>query len=259
LRLARRISCPAVVALGESSFEFVERIQGRSRVAELVRGFDGILSVSQENSDIVVSRYGVDPSRVEIAPNAVDTDLFKPHHRAAMRKKHDLPEDAVILSFTGHFIERKGALRVVEAMNRVDGLYGVFLGEGGQQPEGPRVLHAGRVAHAEVPEWLSASDIFVLPTLSEGSPNAIVEAMACGLPIVSSDIASVRETVDESSAILVDPMNVDAITAALEGLSRDVSLRRRLGESALERGRRTSLAIRARRIRNWLETIARSK
>jgi glycosyltransferase involved in cell wall biosynthesis len=215
--------------------------------------------VSQENAEIVVSRYGVDPSRIEIVSNAVDTELFRPHDRTAMRHKHGLPEDAVILSFAGHFIERKGVYRVVEAMNRVEGLYGIFLGEGVQRPEGPRVLHAGQAAHADVPEWLSASDFFVLPTLAEGSPNAIIEAMACGLPIVSSDIASVRETVDESSAILVDPMDVGAIAAVLEQLMRDVSLRRRLGEGALERGRRTNLAIRARRIRDWLESIVGSK
>jgi teichuronic acid biosynthesis glycosyltransferase TuaC len=259
LRLARRIRCPAVVALGESGFEFAEKMQGRAHVVETLRGFDGILSVSQENAEIVIARYGVDPSRIEIVPNAVDTELFQPHHRTAMRQKLGLPEDAIILSFAGHFIERKGALRVVEAMNRVEGLYGIFLGEGPQQPAGPRVLHAGRVAHSDVPDWLSASDIFVLPTLAEGSPNAVIEAMACGLPIVSSDIASVRETVDKSAAILVDPMDVDAIAAALEELMRDESLRLRLGERALECGRQMNLATRARRIRDWLEVLVRSQ
>jgi glycosyltransferase involved in cell wall biosynthesis len=258
-RLARRIRRPAVVALGESGFEFAEKMQGRAHVTETLRGFDGILSVSQENAEIVTGRYGVDPSRIEVVPNAVDTELFQPHHRTAMRQKLGLPEDVIILSFAGHFIERKGVLRVVEAMNRVEGVYGIFLGEGPQQPEGPRVLHAGRVAHSDVPEWLSASDIFVLPTLAEGSPNAVIEAMACGLPIVSSDIASVRETVDKSAAILVDPMDVDAIAAALEELMRDEALRLRLGERALECGRHTNLAARARRIRDWLEALVRSQ
>jgi glycosyltransferase involved in cell wall biosynthesis len=243
----------------DSGFEFVESMQGRSRVSETVRAFDGILSVSEENAQAVIDRYGADRARIEIIPNAVDTERFRPRDRAEMRSKLGLPRDAFIVSFTGHFIDRKGPLRVLEAIRRVPGAQGVFLGEGPQEPRGSRVLHAGRVGHTEVPEWLGASDVFVLPTLAEGSPNAVIEAMACGLPIVSSDIESLRETTDESAAILVDPMDIDAIAQAIESLARDEVARRRLAEGALRLGRRTTLADRALRIRAWLASIVESK
>ena len=209
----------------------------------------------RKNADIVRDRYGADPARIEVVPNAVDTDRFRPVDRLEARRRLGLPEDATILSFTGYFIERKGALRVLEAMNRVEGLYGVFLGDGPEIPVGDRVLHAGRVNHEDVAVWLSASDFFVLPTLAEGSPNAVIEAMACGLPVVSSDIASLRETVDEECALLVEPTDIDALANALARLTRDESLRIRMGQAALLRGHRTSLDLRARRIRDWLRSI----
>jgi glycosyltransferase involved in cell wall biosynthesis len=250
--LAEAFGCPSVVALGESSFDSVESTLGRDRIAAMLRRFDGILSVSQENARIVVDRYGADESKIKVVPNAVDTDRFRPHDRLESRRRLGLPEDAMILSFTGFFIDRKGPLRVVEAMQRVPGLHGVFLGDGPQMPTGERVLHAGRVEHGEVAHWLSASDFFVLPTRSEGSPNAVLEAMACGLPIVSSDIPSLRETVDDEAAILVDPEDVSALAEALTKLSQDPHLRRFMGAASLDIGRRSNLDVRAAWIREWL-------
>jgi len=255
--LAKRLGCPSVVALGEAEFEQAESMRGRDHLGETLQSFDGILSVSEENAEIVTGRYGADRSLINVIPNAVDTDRFRPHDRLEARHRLGLPEDATIVAFSGHFIERKGPLRVVEAMRRVEGLHGIFLGDGPQRPSGDRVLHAGRVPHAEVALWLSASDFFVLPTLAEGSPNAVIEAMACGLPVVSSDIASLRETVDADSALLVDPKDVDAIAAALARLTCDATLRSAMSSAALERGRRTSLDARAKRIREWLRGIAR--
>jgi glycosyltransferase involved in cell wall biosynthesis len=254
--VAKRLGCPSVVALGESSFEHAERMRGRDHVSEILQSFDGILSVSQENADIASERYHADRSLINVVPNAVDTERFRPHDRREARQTLGLPENATILSFTGHFIERKGPLRVAEAMQQVEGLYGVFLGEGPQKPSGDRVLHAGRVPHDQVALWLSASDFFALPTLAEGSPNAVIEAMACGLPVVSSDIPALRETVSADSALLVDPRDIGSIAGAFAKLTRDTTLRDTMSTAALERGRRTSLAARAQHIRAWLRDIA---
>src|SRR5690606_16475453 len=106
-----------------------------------------------------------------------------PMDKQQCRRKLKLPESAFIVVFVGHFVDRKGPLRVLEAINKVGGdVKGLFLGRGIQKPIGSAVLHAAPVPNEELPYWLNAADVMMLPTLAEGSCNAINEAMACRLP-----------------------------------------------------------------------------
>lgn len=217
LMAARHFGIPAVVALGESSLAKHEHIYTKRHMRRTIDEFSGIISVSRVNQRYCLDELGVPENRILVLPNAVDRDIYYPRDKLLMREKYDLPRDARIIAFTGHFIERKGPLRVLAALERLpDDVYGVFLGSGPQKPQGDKVLFADSVPPHRVPELLSASDVFVLPTLNEGSCNAIAEAMACGLPVVSSDIEAVREQVDEDSGILVDPNSIDDIVAGVE-------------------------------------------
>ena len=105
-----------------------------------------------------------------------------------------------------------------------------------------------RVTHEEMPALLSACDVFVLPTLIEGSCNALVEAMACGLPIVSSTGEFNDDVLDESMSIRIDPLDVAAIRAAIVRLRDDPALRARMAAEALRRSRLFDVDDRARRM-----------
>ena len=117
------------------------------------------------------------------------------------------------------------------------------------------MLFSGRQQHEQVPAWLRAADLFVMPTLAEGSPNAVLEAMACGLPVVSSDIPALREAVPPEAGRLVDPLDVRALGAAIGALVDDVELRTRMGRAARARAESFSLANRADRILHWLRDL----
>ena len=256
LRVARERDIPAVVALGESSLAYYDTHLGRARVAETLAGFDGILCVSQEIRDWCVSELGARDERIRVVPNAVDTHRFRPLDRAEARRALGLPTDRPIAVFAGHWNDRKGPLRVAEAIRAIPEAGVVFLGEGAERPSGSQVLFAGPVPHERVPQWLSAGDVFVLPTRAEGSSNAIVEAMACGLPIVSSDIPALREAVDDEIAILVAPDDVAALSAALAVMLRDPDRRAAASRAALARATRVTLADRAARIGEWLRELS---
>lgn len=219
LDAARNFGVPSVVAIGESDPAKHESVYTRSRVRDTIHSFSGILCVSEVNRRYCAEVLGVPEARISVVPNAVDTSLFFPRDKMKMREKYGLPRQGSIVAFTGHFIERKGPLRVLEALERLpEGVRGLFLGSGPLRPSGDRVLFAGSVPHDQVAELLSASDVFALPTLHEGSCNALAEAAACGIPIVSSDIEAVREQLGTGNATLVDPRSIDDLANAISEL-----------------------------------------
>jgi teichuronic acid biosynthesis glycosyltransferase TuaC len=255
LRVGARLGVPVVGALGEADFGEWELMVGKAKAAETARSLDGILAVSRSNADYCISQYGVDPDRVVVVPNAIDPERFHPIDRATARARLGLPADKPIVAFLGNFIERKGPLRVLEAISALPEVGAIFLGAGPQAPSGEQVLFADRVPNEDVAAWLSAANVLVMPTTAEGSPNSILEAMACGLPIVSGDIPALRETASPDAALLVDPMDVEAIREATRTVLADEALAARMSAAALAIASRQTLATRAARIRDWIREV----
>ena len=143
----------------------------------------------------------------------------------------------------------------MEAIRERPEIAAFFLGSGDLTPTGPQVLYAGLMPHAQIPEWLSAADVFVQPVFIEASSNSMKEAMACGLPIVSSDIVTNREFLDESMATLVDPSDIRQIRDAIADLIDDPGKRDSMGRSALEASDQFRSVDRARKMLRWFDQI----
>lgn len=260
LRVAQHFGIPSVVALGESSMERHERMFGVRAIQDELCKFDHIITVSNVLRDYCVRRMGVESSKVTVVPNAVNTQLFHPRERDFARKKLGLPVDAFIVTYVGHFDERKGFARVMAALKRHPDVRAIFIGNGPEFPTGEQVLFAGPVKHHRVPEWLAAGDIFVLPTLAEGDPNAVKEALATGLPVIVSDIPALREQYHEGFAIFVDPNDIGQIAAAIGQLKSNSKLRDQMAVEAAKFGRANSLSKRAEKILRLLgECVAGRK
>ena len=213
---------PAFVDMGESNLSQQLPDKSKSLLKDVFESLNGIICVSNRLHDEIV-QLGANPNKILVLPNEADRSQFKPLNRNDCRQKLGLPESAFIVAFTGHFIERKGPLRVLKAIQTVasDNVYGVFFGQGPQKPAGPKVLHAGPILNEELPVWLNAADVFVLPTTAEGSCNAICEAVSCGLPIISSDIPDIREQLTDEKALFVDPFDINAIAEAINIIQSD--------------------------------------
>jgi len=260
LEAAQQLGVPCMIALGESAFASEEKRFHSARYKKILRRANGLVAVSQTIERFCVEKAGVNPERITTIPNAADTKLFFPRDRSGMRRKLGWPEDRFIVAFVGHFIERKGHLRLLAALKRCPNTLGVFVGNGADDyPTGDCILHAGPVPHHELPQWLAAADIFVLPTLAEGSCNAVTEALATGLPLVLSDIPSMREQVTDQAALFVDPLDPDRIRAAILQLQQSEDLRKRMSQAAVELANQTTLEGRARRILDWIDTIVRKE
>ena len=255
-RVAEHLGIPAVVALGESSFGRYSPTYSDQETGRLLSRFDGIIANSRQIEEYCVRHFDVAPGRITVFPNGVNEQSFYPRDRAWARARCNLPNDRPIVIFVGQLIERKGPLRVLEAVRSMPEVGVVYLGQGPQLPSGPQLLHQGPVPHEDVPVWLSAADLFVLPTLDEGCSNAILEALSCGLPVVSSDLPFNHAILDDRSAIMVDPLDVRAIEAAVTSLVCDPERRAAMGEAALERSRCFRLADRAQGILRLLSAVA---
>lgn len=250
--LAKRLNVPCIVAWGESRYKHYEHFLGVSLIREYVSKFDGIITVNSEIRDRLVNRYGALKNRVALFPNGVDINRFKPLDKFECRKKLGLPHDRFIVIYVGAFNEEKGINKVLKNLKKPKNISAIFLGGGPIKPKGEQVLFSGIVENAKVPLFMGASDIFVLPTIMEGSSNAILEAMACGLPVISSDRPFNYDILDESVSILVDPMDVEALGKAISTLIDDPERRARMSTAARQRALKFSLTERARRILDWL-------
>lgn len=194
---------PVFLTIGESDLSVYDANYGERWISRLEE-FSGVFTVSETLRNEILKRNTTISSKLFVTPNGVDADFFSPFDRNKARQMLGIDQDVRLATFVGHFIERKGPLRVLKAIERI-GFRGCFLGTGKQKPTGPSVLYSGKVNRESLRLWLAASDCFVLPSLAEGRSNAILEALAMGIPCVVSDLQFNREFLSHDEAVLIDP------------------------------------------------------
>ncbi|BAQ64485.1 glycosyl transferase group 1 [Geminocystis sp. NIES-3709] len=148
-------------------------------------------------------------------PNRADPIKFFPIDLKEARRKKKIDISDFVLIFVGQFIPRKGYKQVLEAIKLIPNIKIIFIGKGTPPQISEQIIFAGSVSHEELPQWLACANIFVLPTTGEGCSNAISEAMAMGLPIISSNLPEISCQVFPDSSILVDPMSIDEIVKGI--------------------------------------------
>lgn len=249
---------PLFVASGEGNFDDLEHLYTSPKYRAFSKNVAGVICVSSSCKDYSV-RFGMTTEdKCIVIPNAIDHRLFYLKDKYKLRKQYGFPEDKFIVAFTGSFIHRKGSDRLSDAISLLndDDICSIFIGAGqGSEnllPKCPGVLYCGRKAHEEIVDYFNMADVFVLPTLNEGCCNAIIEAMACGLPVVSSDRPFNYDLLNEENSILINPLDVKEISSAIKLLKDDVVLRNKLSQGALNTARRQEINLRARAIIDFI-------
>ena len=196
-----------------------------------------------------------DPAKLIEMPNGVDSELFSPgEDETGLRRRLGIPEEAVVAAFVAtldraHHFKRLDV--AIDALALGDPGVHLVVAGGGELLEGfrdraaaaglaDRVHFLGAVPHAELPAVLRAADLFLLTTEPpESFGIVLIEAMACGLPVIATDYPGVRAVVDEGETGLLVPRGDPAAVAAAVGELADAPARRRqMGE----RGRAKALA-----------------
>lgn len=251
---AKRNNIPLFVATGESNIKNL--FSCNPSLKDFYDYVKGVICVSTKNKEESISLGLTTEDRCGIFPNAIDNSLFKKLDKSTVRKQLALPVDAFIVVSVGSFKESKGPLRLAEALNRIQDkpTYSIFVGKGPQNPQCPNIIFKGAIPHDNVPLYLNAADVFVLPTLAEGCCNAVIEAMACGLPIISSNLPFNWDVLNEANSIMIDPDNIDQIANAIKEL-RDHPLKREsMSRAALKTAENLTLNKRATKILKFIKS-----
>lgn len=251
---AKRNSKPFFVASGESSIALKNSSKYIDDYCNYVKG---VICVSTKNKNESIKNGLTTEEKCVVIPNAIDNKLFYPKDKSALRKKLGFPEDAFIVAFVGYFSKRKGSDRLSEAIKLINDpeVKSIFIGTDRNENASPScggILFKGKVKHEEIPDYLNCADVFVLPTLHEGCCNAIIEAMACGLPVISSNRDFNYDVLDDTCSILIDPTSVEAIANAVKQIKDNVLLREKLSKGALSKAKDLILATRASRIVDFM-------
>jgi glycosyltransferase involved in cell wall biosynthesis len=229
VRLGHAAGLPVVLQIHGSDVLLLDKHPSKKlRTAEAVRAADGVVAVSHDIADHLV-RMGVPAANVRVIHDGVDRTLFAPGDKRAERSALNLPCDERVVLFIGNLVPVK-ALDVLfractEPPLKDDAFKLVIVGQGplraalellaGALGISDRVRFTGPLPQVDLPRWYRAADVFVLPSHSEGVPNVLLEASACGTPWVASRVGGIPEIAHLGVSRLVTPNAPPELARAL--------------------------------------------
>jgi glycosyltransferase involved in cell wall biosynthesis len=248
---ARRAAVPIVVASRRSlgcfkaakpHYLWLERLANR-RTNLLVANSEAV------KQDVMV-REGVPSARIRVVYNGIDAERYERRARPQMRAELEIPAGAPVVGVVANLIHYKGHRFLLQAFQRVHawrpGTVLLLAGDGPCRPELERLAEELGIVEMvrflgtrrDIPELLAATDVVVLPSLEEGFPNAVLEAMAAGKPVVASAVGGIPEAVvHEATGLLVPPGDPTALAEAILAVVGDPARAEQMGRAGQARAK----------------------
>lgn len=252
----RQKNAVAVTATGESSISVKKYLKTEKQV-ELLKKIVGVIAVSSKNKDESILLGLASAEKIEIIPNAVDTKIFFKKEMEDLKDELGILEDDFVVISVGSFSNRKGTLRIDAALTKLDDpkIKAIYIGSGEEMPKYHNSVFIGSVEHRKICDYLNCANVFILPTLAEGCCNAIIEAMACGLPIISSNYSFNMDILDGTNSILIDPLNIDEISEAVLRIKNNKKLQEAFSMCSIKKTKELSIQNRAQTILNYIDSL----
>jgi glycosyltransferase involved in cell wall biosynthesis len=230
--LGRRLDKPVVITARGTDINLISRYRlPRRWIRWAANRAAGIVAVSEALRARLIA-LGIEASRIEVLQNGVDLELFAPGDRAAARRALGLDADGAVVLSVGQLIPQKGFELVIRAMARLPEATLAIVGEGPDAAalkrlaertgSGGRVRFLGVMPQEGLAAAYDAADVLVLASAREGYPNVLLEALACGTPVVATAVGGVPEIVRDSVAgRLVEKRSPEALAGAIRDLLAD--------------------------------------
>jgi glycosyltransferase involved in cell wall biosynthesis len=243
---ARRAGARHVITM-HGGLYYAAALRRRLAMRWAVRRSDALVGVSMATANELQRQLGVSAPRLQVIPNGIPQRIGA---RDRVRRELGIAPGEPLIVAVGNLYQVKGHAVLLDALAKLRDLTGWRLAIAGRgEEEAPLRARAAALGIAErihllgfredIPDILAAADVFAMPSLSEGLPLALVEAMSFGLPVVITRVGGIPEVVtDDVDALLVSPSDSDVLAHALRRLLDDPALRRRLGDAARTRARR---------------------
>lgn len=223
--LAQRLGLPFVMTARGTDVNVIAQQPGPGqRIRDAAARAAAVIAVSQPLKDKLVA-LGVERAKINVLRNGVDTDLFRLEDRGAARAALGLPADGAIAASVGNLVPEKGQALAIEALRVLPDLRLVIVGDGPLRRElaaqaaragvASRVEFRGVMPQSDLSRLYAASDVLLLTSQREGWPNVVLEAMACGTPVVAFDVGAVREMITSTlTGRIVAERDAAALAAA---------------------------------------------
>lgn len=257
---------------GDTFYQQFGNLYRRKLVPLVTPRSQAIITVSHYERERIVQRLGIKREKIHVIYNGLNEIHFNRHasqqRRQQVRSKYQLPPEFIL--FLGNQTTRKNPARVIEAYAKyaaatssplplvTPGLTRGFITHRLSQLDLPfdeeRYITPGYIADADLPVLYALSKLFLFPSLSEGFGMPLIEAMACGTPVISSDTSCLPE-IAGNAAVLVNPLKADELTAAIVSLSSNDELRRKKIEAGYFNAKRFSWNRAAESVLTIYETV----
>jgi glycosyltransferase involved in cell wall biosynthesis len=245
---ARWLGIPHLVTL-HGGLDFAARFRRRAAIRWALRNSRHVVAVSEPTRVRLCEALGLPAARIEVVPNGI---RFEPGERCRVRTELGLADDEALFLAVGNLYPVKGHIVLLEALSILldEGFSRwrlVIAGRGGEEEALRRYAcekgFADRLHlpgyRADIPDLLAAGDVYVMPSLSEGLPLALIEAMFAGAAIVATGVGGIPDVLRSGEhGLLVPPRDPLALSRALRTLADSPLERRRLGEMARQRAER---------------------
>ncbi len=207
--LANRLRIPFVVTARGTDVNVLGRMPATAeRIVRAARSAAGVIAVSPKLKESLVA-LGVEPSKITVLRNGVDLDVFAPAERAAARQRFGLSNARHVAACVGNFLPEKGQALAIESLAHLAEVHLLLVGDGPTRSAlaalarrlgvENRVRFIPTLPQIELRHVYSCIDALLLPSLREGWPSVVLESLACGTPVVATDVGAVGEMLTDQT------------------------------------------------------------
>ncbi|MDP3012737.1 MAG: glycosyltransferase family 4 protein, partial [Candidatus Subteraquimicrobiales bacterium] len=266
---------PLIATAHGSDVNLVAKVGWIKRLNSLVfKHLSILICVSEDLASELQQVFQINPKKVLVVDCGVDTDIFKPEDKNRLRNLIGLSPSQKIVLYVGNLVLVKGVNYLIEALPEIikkhPEVYLVLIGSGPALKDLQREVVAlnledyvrfeGAKPHWQIPRWMGAADVFVLPSEREGFGLVALEAMACGVPVVASKVGGLTEFIEDGKdGFLINSGDKNALVEKINYLLTNFKAYESISSAAREKALRYDIGIKAEKIKEIYEKVRRKE